>query len=86
MYLIVVKADGFDFIKSPYLRYLEFHLGYNIRGYDDYKQDGPDHRHRFINVGLGFNVSKLLQKYVNTTVLDYVQIPYTSLRKGFPLD
>jgi hypothetical protein len=86
MYLIAIKADGFDFIKNPYLRYLEFHLGYNTRGYDDYKQGDPDDRHRRIYAGLGFNVSKLLQKYVNTTVLNYIQIPYTSLMKGFPLD
>lgn len=85
-YLFVVKADGFDFIKNPYLRYLEFHMGYNTRGYDDYVQGGPDDRRRRISAGLGFNVSKLLQKYVKTSVLDYVQLPYTSLRSGFPLD
>lgn len=85
-YLIVVKADGFDFIKNPYLRYLEFHLGYNARGYDDYVQGGPDDRRRRVSASLGFNVSKLLQKYVKTTVLDYVQLPYTSLRASFPLD
>jgi hypothetical protein len=85
-YLIAVKADGFDFIKNPYLQYLELHLGYNARGYDDYKKDGPDDRHRRIYAGIGFNVSKLLQKYMNTAVLDYIQLPYTSLRKDFPLD
>ena len=37
VYLIAVKADGFDFIENPYLRYLEFHLGYGARGYDDYE-------------------------------------------------
>lgn len=86
LYLLVVKADGFDFIENPYLRYLEFHLGYSARGYVDYKQGSPDDRHRDIYAGIGFNVSKLLQKYVKTTVLDYIQIPYTSLRNGFPLD
>jgi hypothetical protein len=85
-FLVVAKADGFDFIKNPYLRYLEFHVGYSARGYDDYQVGGPDDRHRSIYIGLGFNLSKLLQKYVDTRVLDYIQIPYTSVSKDFPLD
>jgi hypothetical protein len=85
-FLIAVKADGFDVIKNPYLQYLEFHMGYNARGYKDYEVGGPDDRRRKIYVGLGLNVSKLLQKYVDTRVLDYIQIPYTSVRKDFQLD
>ena len=85
-FLIALKADGFNFIKNPYLRYLEFHVGYYVRGYQDYEQGGPDDRRRTIYVGLGFNVSRLLQKYVNTRVLDYIQIPYTSLNEDFHLD
>ena len=85
-YLLVAKADGFDFVKNPYLKYLEFHLGYKAHDYEDYEEDGPDHRHRHIYVGLGFNVSKLLQNYAKTTVLDYIQIPFTSMKYGFDLD
>jgi uncharacterized protein YfiM (DUF2279 family) len=85
-FLIALKADGFNFIKNPYLRYLEFHVGYYARGYRGYEQGGPDDRHRNIHIGLGFNVSKLAQKFVNTRVLDYIQIPYTSVNKGFKLD
>ncbi len=85
-FLIALKADGFDFVKNPYLRYLEFHVGYYARGYKGYEQGGPDDRHRHIFIGLGFNVSKLAQKFVNTTVLDYIQIPYTSVNKSFNLD
>jgi hypothetical protein len=85
-FLVAVKADGFDFIKDPYLRYLEFHVGYYARGYDNFQEGGPDDRRRYLYVGLGFNVSKLLQKVVNTRVLDYIQIPYTSIRKDFRLD
>jgi len=85
-FLIALKADGFDFIKNKYLRYLEFHVGYYARGYEDYEDGGPDNRRRKIYVGLGFNVSKLVQKFVNTRIFDYVQIPYTSVRKDFALD
>jgi hypothetical protein len=85
-FLIALKADGFDFIKNKYLRYLEFQLGYYARGYKDYEEGGPDDRRRKIYVGLGFNVSRVVQKFVNTRIFDYVQIPYTSVRKDFSLD
>jgi len=78
-FLIALKAEGFDFIKNPYLRYLEFHVGYYARGYKDYEEGGPDHRRRKLYVGIGFNVSRLVQKFVNTTVFNYIQIPYTSV-------
>jgi uncharacterized protein YfiM (DUF2279 family) len=80
-YLIAIKADGFDFVKNPYLRYLEFHAGYCARGYKNYVEDGPDDRHRAIYVGIGFNVTRLVQKYVKTKIFNYIQIPYTSVNK-----
>jgi len=85
-FLIALKADGFDFIKNPWLKYLELHGGYYARHYEDYEVGSPDDRRRYLYVGIGFNVSKLVQKFVNTRVLDYFQIPYTSIRKDFPLD
>jgi len=85
-FLIAIKADGFDFVKNPYLRYLEFHVGYYARGYEDYVEGGPDDRQRTIYVGIGFNVSRLVQKYVKTTVFDYIQIPYTSVNKTVASD
>jgi hypothetical protein len=85
-FLITLKANGFDAIKNRYLQYLEFHMGYYARGYKDYEEGGPDHRRRKIYVGLGFNVSNLVQKYVKTTVFDYIQIPYTSVTKSFNMD
>ena len=85
-FLIAAKADGFDFIKNPYLQYLEFHVGYYARGYRNYREGGLDDRRRNIYLGFGFNVSKLMQKYVGTRVFDYIQLPYTSVRKDFRLD
>ena len=85
-FLIALKADGFNFLKNPCLRYLEFHAGYYTRHYKDYEGGSPDDRRRHLYIGIGFNVSKLVQKFVNTKVLDYFQIPYTSAGKGFPLD
>ena len=85
-FLIALKADGFDFIKNRYLRYLELHVGYYARGFEDFEEGRRDDRRRYFFVGLGFNVSKLAQKFVHTRVLDYIQIPYTSVYKGFKLD
>jgi hypothetical protein len=84
-FLVAVKADGFDFIKNPYLQYLEFHLGYNASGFKDYEPGGPDDRKRTLLVGLGFNVNKLVQKIWDTRVFDYIQIPYTSINLEFDL-
>jgi len=78
-FLIAVKADGFDAIKNPYLRYLELHGGYYTRGYEDYEPNGPDHRRRTVFVGLGINVNKLVRMIWDTRVFDYIQIPYTSI-------
>ena len=85
-FLIALKADGFNFIKNRYLKYLEFHVGYYARGYKDYEPGGPDDRRRYLFVGIGFNVSRLVQKYVNTTVFNYIQVPYTSVNYDFKLD
>jgi hypothetical protein len=85
-FLMALKADGFDAIRNPYLQYLEFHVGYYARGYKDHVEGGPDDRRRTLYVGLGLNVSRVVQKFVDTRVFDYIQIPYTSARKGFPLD
>lgn len=85
-FLVALKADGFDAIKNRYLRYLEFHAGYYAHGYKDYRESGSDDRRRHLYFGIGFNVSKLVQKFVKTKALDYFQIPYTSAGKGFPLD
>ena len=80
-FLIAVKADGFDVIKNPYLRYLEFHVGYYARGFNHH-EEGLGDRRRHVYLGLGFNVSKLAQEFLETKILNYVQIPYTSVRKS----
>jgi hypothetical protein len=53
---------------------------------DDFSPTRPDDRERTVSVGVGFSVTKLAQNFVNTTVLDYFQIPYTYLRFDIDLD
>ena len=37
-YLIAFKAEGFDFIENPYLKYLELHVGFRARNYAAYNK------------------------------------------------
>jgi hypothetical protein len=77
-FLMAVKADGFDIIRNPYLRYLEFQVGYYTRGYKGSHEGAADDRRRHLYVGLGINVGKLAQEFTGTKILNYIQIPYTS--------
>jgi hypothetical protein len=55
-YLMVAKADGFDALRGiPVLRYLEFSVGYQARGFEP-----GGERRRDIYVGVGLNLSRLL--------------------------
>ena len=77
-YVMAIKADGFDFIENEYLKYLELHVGFRARNYDDYS-DRPDIdlRKQFVSVGIGLNLSKLLEPYLDVPVFNYLQVPYT---------
>lgn len=76
-YLIALKADGFDFISNPILRYTELQLGYYTR---NYKADTLSERERILYVGIGINLSKIARQngYSKTAgLLNYYQLPYT---------
>lgn len=76
-YLIAVKAEGFDFISNPILRYCELHLGYYTRNYDEGSIDKSE---RTLYLGIGINLSKLARQngYDKTArFLNYYQVPYT---------
>lgn len=79
-YLLALKAGGFEMLKETPLRYFELHLGYYVRGYDDYKSDQPyDDRERTVYVGFGLNVGRLIERVWETRIFDYLQLPYTYL-------
>lgn len=78
-YLLALKADGFDSLASPWLKYLELHLGYYTRNYSDFQSDSLDRRKRILYVGAGLNVGKLLDRWLKTPLFDYLQVPYTDL-------
>jgi len=87
-YLIAIKADGFKVVTNPILKYGELHFGYYAHGYEDYNSLKPeeDDRKRTIFVGVGFNVTRLIQKWVDISVFNYIQIPYTSINFDYHLD
>ena len=85
-YLLSLKLDGFDVFNDSYLGYLELHFGYFARGYDTFRSGGGDARRRSVYFGIGFNVSKLVQKYANLAVFDYIQLPFVSARTSKGLD
>lgn len=83
-YLIALKLDGFEMFHNSYLSYLELQAGYYTRGYDGYTPGAVDNRRRNVFMGVGFNVSKLVQNFVDIGFFDYIQVPYTSasIKKG----
>ncbi|HEY0835464.1 MAG TPA: DUF2279 domain-containing protein [Azospirillum sp.] len=87
-YLIAVKADGFDAVRDPLLKHLEFHVGFYARNYADHGGPGSaDLREQHLYVGIGLNLTRLLDPYVRTGgVLHYIQPPYTYAPVGRRVD
>lgn len=76
-YLVALKAEGFDFISNPWLRYAELHAGYYTR---NYKVESTAEHERIIYFGIGINFSRIARQngYAKTSsVLNYYQLPYT---------
>lgn len=78
-YLIALKASGFKLFKkdSP-LRYLELHLGYYTRGFNQSNNNSPPTRHPYI--GIGINLSELFSRAnykKSAKFFEYIQIPGT---------
>ena len=85
-YLVALKLDGFDMFHDSYLSYLELQAGYYTRGYEEWDPGDPDNRRRNFYFGVGFNVSKLVQNFVDVGLFDYVQVPYTTIGVSKGLD
>ncbi len=84
-YSMVLKLDGFDSIENSFLKYLEFSGGYYTRGYDTDEVD----RNRSFFAGISLNFSRFFYQHDwNKTgkVLEYLQLPYSSLKVSKDLD
>jgi len=76
-YLIALKAEGFDLISNPYLKYTELHLGYYTRNYTGGYSEQSE---RIVYLGIGINLSRVFRQngYKKTArFLNYYQLPYT---------
>lgn len=76
-YVVALKAEGFDSISNPLLRYAELQLGYYTR---NYKSGILSERERILYVGIGINLSKVVRQngFIKTAnILNYYQFPYT---------
>ncbi len=83
-YSMVLKLDGFDIFQENFLKYLELSAGYYTRGYGESDEDS-----RSFFGGISLNFSRLLQQngWEKTgKVLEYFQLPYTSLKASHELD
>lgn len=75
-YLLALKLDGFQAVHNRYLKYLELHLGYYTRNFDN---PAVENR-RKLYFGIGINLSKIFaeKSYKKTaTFLKYFQVPNT---------
>ena len=85
-YLIAIKGDGFKATRNTPLEYLELQIGMYARGYDSFRVGGLDTRKRTAFIGIGLNVGRFLQPYVDIPFFNYVQMPYTAARIKHRLD
>ena len=84
-YSMVLKLDGFDSIENSFLKYLEFSAGYYSRGYDTDEVE----KNRSFFAGISLNFSRFFYlNYWNKTgkTLEYLQLPYSSLKVSHDLD
>jgi len=87
-YLLAFKPDGFFKTGDPILKALELQIGYYTRGYASSDEDYFSHRHRYGYIGIGLNVTYLLERLTEhraAGVFDYYQVPHTyfSVRDDF---
>lgn len=85
-YFLALKFSGFEqFERTPY-RFLELHLGYHAKDFNNEVAGVGNIAKRHVFVGIGINLHELLFKKSRTRVgravgeaLDYFQPPYTAL-------
>jgi hypothetical protein len=79
-FLLAFKLDGWIRTGNPILKLLDLQVGYYTRGYVSSDKDYFDGKHRFGFVGIGLNMTYLLERLTGhraSGVFDYIQVPYT---------
>lgn len=94
-YILAIKGSGFEALEKTPLRYAELHLGYDARGFHPSEKALGYPKERNFYIGVGLNLSEVLFSkgpvpnlhsfrdtelgWATRSMLDYVQIPYTSI-------
>jgi len=81
-FLLAFKLDGWLRTGNPLLKAMEVQVGYYTRGYVSHDELHFDGQHRYGYVGIGLNVTYLLEKHTGHRawgIFDYYQMPYTYL-------
>jgi|GEM_PF-592375 len=86
-FMFSIKGAGFKPLQSTPLRFLDFQVGYYASDFleEDRAAGVIPQRHLFVGVGLNvgellFGRSRSKVGRIGYTILDYLQLPYTSLR------
>ena len=86
-FFLAFKPAGFDALKRTPLRLLELHVGYSARDFTNEDRAAGVRSHRAVFLGAGVNFTQLFFRNARTplakaaaTVLEYYQLPYTSVR------
>ena len=93
-HLIAVKGEGIGAFENTYLEYAELHLGYFGRNFHDNGAPGdyhpipPNETERYIYVGLGINLSRLLRPVMGDYAgfFNYYQTPYTYIAHEWEIE
>jgi hypothetical protein len=88
-FLLAFKLDGWLNTGNPIMKALEVQVGYYTRGYVSGDDDYFNGRHRYGYVGLGLNMTYLLERLTGHRaygVFDYYQVPYTYLPTRWECD
>ncbi|MBS7671182.1 DUF2279 domain-containing protein [Croceicoccus gelatinilyticus] len=86
-YMFSIKGRGFEGLKDTPFRFLDLQLGYYASNFLKSDIDAGEEPRRHLFVGVGLNVGEILFGRNKTgfsrhadRVLDYLQLPYTSVR------
>lgn len=86
-FMLSLKGAGFEGLRKTPLRYVDFQVGYYASDFLNSDRDKGIEPKRHLFVGLGLNVGELFFGNSNSrfgkaahSVLDHIQLPYTSIR------
>ena len=75
-FLMAMKLEGFKSIRKTWAKYIELHLGYDVKGYSNQERA----KERNISIGIGLNLSRIFKEFSmkkTSKLFNYYQLPYT---------